>query len=69
MSTYNEYKTHSNSKIPDKEFIEKYWHVFKDEFNIPTASSEILEKVVKLSISNVLKYSYRISDIQRAVKL
>jgi hypothetical protein len=69
VSAYHEYKTHSDSSKPNEEFIEKYWHEFKDEFNIPTASPEIIEKVVKLSIANVLKYRYRISNIKKAVNL
>jgi hypothetical protein len=69
MTTYHEYKVRSTSTNKEKLFIEKHWHDYKDEFNIPTASPEIMEAVIKLSIANVLKHRYRISDIQKAVNI
>jgi len=69
MTSYREYILRSTSKNKKRLFIEKYWYDFKDEFNLPTASPEIMEAVVKLSISNVLNNRYKISDVQKAVKL
>jgi hypothetical protein len=69
ISSYNIYKKPSNSENKEKSFIEKYWHDFKNEFDMPSASSKIIEYVTKLSIGNVIKNRFRISDIQKAVKL
>jgi hypothetical protein len=69
ISSYNIYKKPSNSDNKERSFIEEYWSSYKNEFNIPSASPEILEAVIKLSIANVIKNRYRISDIQKAVKL
>jgi len=69
ISSYSIYNKPSNSNNKEKSFIEEYWRNFKDEFDIPTASPKIIEYVTKLSIGNVINNRFKISDMQKAVKL
>lgn len=69
MAAYSTYKTHMSSAQKTKEFIATQWPNFQDEFDTPNMDNDILEKVIKLALGNVIRGRRIITDLKRAVNL
>lgn len=69
MTAYSTYKPHMQSAEKVKEFIATQWLNYQDEFDAPNMDVEILEKVVKLTLGNVIRSRRRITTIKREVNL
>ena len=57
-----------SSRERTKQFINQNWTDYKDEFVLP-ASDDIMEQIVKLTISNVIKRRRNINQIKSEVNL
>jgi hypothetical protein len=69
ISAYNSFEPGMSSKNKTKLFIENRWGDFINEFDMPSASQNIIEKVVKLTLGNIIKRRSYIRDIKREVNL
>ena len=69
ITSFQKYKEDVKNINPDVLFIDNEWNKFVNEINMPSASPDIIEKVIKLTLANVLKCRYTISDISRDLNL
>ena len=69
LSEYNAFNTNMKSNERTKLFIETHWNDYQESFDIPYAEQDILETIVKLTISNVIKRRRKIIEIKSGVNL
>jgi hypothetical protein len=69
LSAYNSFRTNMKGNERIKSFIATHWQDYCSEFAIPNAESDVLETIVKLAISNVIRRRINIVKIKGAVNL
>lgn len=69
LSDYNEFHPEMRSKERIKNFIEEKWENYKNSFDLRSADSTTEEKVIRLTVANVLRSRKVIADIKGKVKL
>ncbi|MDR3348660.1 MAG: hypothetical protein LBO03_03500 [Acidaminococcales bacterium] len=69
LSGYNSYEPSMKSSAKTKSFIENNWFNYSNDFDVSTAERGVLEVIVKLAISNVIKRRDRIVRIKAGVNL
>jgi hypothetical protein len=69
MSAYNAFNIGEKTSDKTRKFISKKWQEFSGEFSIPNNEQDILEPIVKLAISNVIRRNRTIVRIKSEVGL
>jgi len=69
MSAHNAYQPAMKSREKTNSFIASHWMDFKGEFYAPNMANTVLEIIVKLAISNVIKRRYTIAEIKKGINL
>jgi hypothetical protein len=69
LTGYDTFDSARTSREKTKAFIEQKWEEYANEFDLPTAEADILETIVKLAISNVVKRHRKIVEIKSGVNL
>jgi hypothetical protein len=69
MSAYSEFETKLNSKIRTERFVTERWRDFQGDFSLPDTDASIIEKVVKISVHNVIKSRFLIDAVKKGVHL
>ena len=69
LSDYNEFHPEMKSNERTKNFIEEKWGNYKNSFDLRIADSTTEEKVIRLTVRNVLRSRNVIADIKGKVKL
>jgi hypothetical protein len=70
ISDFDEYPTrNSNTQEKAHLFIENNWMNYENGFDLSTVKSTIKEKVIKLTLSNIIKRRFRIDDIKKGSNL
>lgn len=69
MAAYSTYKPHMSSAQKTKEFIATQWPNYQDEFDAPNMDNDLLEKVVKLALGNIIRGRRIIAELKREVNL
>lgn len=69
ISAHTEYQPNLKLNEKTKRFIDNCWGDYLQEFDLPNTPKDIIEKVVKLAISNVIKRRYKILQIKKEVSL
>jgi hypothetical protein len=68
LTSFSQYDINTQEKRVDK-FISDNWKNYENEFSLNNIDKKVKEKVIKLTLSNVIKKRYMIAKIKTGVHL
>ena len=69
MSAYNAFEPALSSKKRTEKFVNEQWATFRSDFDMPSTDGDIVEKVIRLTIHNIIRRRHSIQSIKNRVNL
>ena len=69
LSAYNTFEPALLSKKRTERFVAEQWAAFQSDFDMPSTDGDIVEKVIRLTIHNIVRRRHSIQFIKNKVNL